>query len=234
MCTVTLALIPNSDRGFVLTSNRDEAVVRETLAPDLYFENGLKMLYPKDRIAGGTWIGMSERERVICLLNGGFVKHVPNPPYRKSRGVVVKELLAFINVKEEIEQYDFKGIEAFTAVIVDWGSDLEFWELVWDGSEMHLRQLSLDSYIWSSALLYSSEEIERRKSMFEEFKKSAEATPGNLLDFHSTEGDDSKEGLIINRGVLKTCSITQISRVDGEVNMWYRDLSKDLETEHRF
>ena len=72
MCTVTI--IPQENNGFVLTSNRDEAPDRVSLAPDFYLVDGIKLLFPKDKM-GGTWIGVSEKNRVVCLLNGAFEKH---------------------------------------------------------------------------------------------------------------------------------------------------------------
>ena len=51
------------------------------------------MIFPKDELAGGTWIGASEKNTVICLLNGGFQNHKRQPEYRHSRGVVVKDFL---------------------------------------------------------------------------------------------------------------------------------------------
>lgn len=91
MCTITFT--PISNHGFILTSNRDEAPGRETLPPEIYNEDGVKLLYPKDAVAGGTWIGVSDRKRVASLMNGGFVAHEPKQSYRKSRGVVLKDIL---------------------------------------------------------------------------------------------------------------------------------------------
>ena len=69
MCTVTY--LPLGDHNFILTSNRDVAPKRETTPPKEYNEVGVKLTYPKDKLAGGTWIGVSEKKRLICLLNGG-------------------------------------------------------------------------------------------------------------------------------------------------------------------
>ena len=73
MCTVTFLPLGNTD--FILTSNRDEQRLRETLPPKIYEEDGVEMLFPKDKVAGGTWIGTSSKKRLVCVLNGGFIKH---------------------------------------------------------------------------------------------------------------------------------------------------------------
>ena len=128
MCTVTL--FPTSDNDFVLTSNRDEAPNRISLEPDFYNIENTTLLFPKDKVAGGTWIGVSEKNRVICLLNGGFKIHKRQPKYRVSRGVVTKDLLITDNIERCIENYNFDDIEPFTVVVADWNSKLKFYELV--------------------------------------------------------------------------------------------------------
>jgi len=73
MCTVSIFSKNNTD--FVLTSNRDEAPNRTALKPEFYTLNNTKVLLPKDELSGGSWIGTSENNRAICLLNGGLYLH---------------------------------------------------------------------------------------------------------------------------------------------------------------
>lgn len=231
MCTVTIVPLPESPEGFVLTSNRDEAVLRKTHPPEIYSEEGSRLLYPKDFEAGGSWIGLSDRKRTICLLNGGFRRHLRNPPYRKSRGLVVREFLATPDFLEIAEEYEFSGIEPFTMVVAEYRQELRLLELVWDGREVHLKHLPLQPGIWSSSLLYAPEEVERRRQKFRAFEKTHPLNPENLLKFHSSSSDLEEEGLIIDRGFLKTCSITQIINRPAGTSLWYRDLATDVVTE---
>jgi uncharacterized protein with NRDE domain len=115
------------------------------------------MLYPRDEVAGGTWIGISERKRVICLLNGAFENHRRKKSYRISRGVVVKDLLAAEDFEKTVDNYEFKDIEPFTIILADWKNQINFIELVWDGMEKHLTALEKQSHLWSSAPLYTGE-----------------------------------------------------------------------------
>lgn len=229
MCTVTLVSLPDQENGFILTSNRDEEVVRKTLPPQEYLENGVPLLFPKDELAGGTWIGISEKRRAICLLNGGFEKHIRKPPYRKSRGLVVKELLTYENLIEEVEKYNLQGIEPFTCVIVEWKGHVEIHELVWDGLKRHLKQLPAGSYIWSSSLLYTKDVAKARREKFQRFLDQEEKTSKNLLDFHTGKGAARDQSLIINKGFLKTCSVTQITNSNSTTTMYYQNLLKDEE-----
>jgi len=152
MCTVTY--IPKENNTFILTSNRDEAVGRTTLVPSFYDIDGVKMLFPKDAVAGGTWIGISEKSRMICLLNGGFENHVKVQDYKMSRGIVVKRLLKADDLSEAINNFDYQGIEPFTIVAIDWSNNLKATELVWDGYKAHITVLDKEPKIWSSSTLY--------------------------------------------------------------------------------
>ncbi|QKX05541.1 hypothetical protein HN014_11650 [Aquimarina sp. TRL1] len=223
MCTVTF--IPTGGDNFILTSNRDEAIERKTLPPDFYKINKTKMLFPKDAVAGGTWIGVSDKNTMICLLNGGFEKHLRLTNYVKSRGVVVKDLLEAVDVKKTIESYELSGVEPFTIIAVNWSSDLLALELVWDGSKKYIRNLGHKTYIWSSSTLYTKEVKEKRIDWFREFEEKNELTKENMLSFHKSRGN-VKDGvnLWIDRGQLKTRSITQVFKNDEVVSMRYEDL----------
>ena len=224
MCTVTF--IPNQNNGFILTSNRDEAPGRETFPPQIYVEEGVKLLYPKDAVAGGTWIGVSDKKRMVCLMNGGFVAHQRKPFYRKSRGLVVKDLLKSDNLKSEIEKYDFNDIEPFTAVLIDWEIETHLFRLTWDDENYHLSKEPLAPQIWSSSPLYPIHLKEKREHWFSEFViNTAKPSEEDMLQFHKTAGDgDLKSSLIMDRGFIKTKSITQIMKNAENVEMRYEDL----------
>ncbi|MEX1384312.1 NRDE family protein, partial [Lutibacter sp.] len=131
MCTVTF--LPLKNNGFILTSNRDETPFRETIPPKKYEEDGVEMVFPKDKLAGGTWIGTSSKNRLVCVLNGAFTKHKRATSYKKSRGIIAKEILKSDNLETYINALDLINIEPFTMVLVDWNNDnLDLFELVWD------------------------------------------------------------------------------------------------------
>ncbi len=224
MCTVTF--IAKGNDNFILTSNRDELPNRKTLSPQEYIEENVKLVYPKDQVAGGTWIGVSERNRLINLLNGGFKPHKRKAYYRMSRGVIVKQLLTAEDVVLKIKLFDFMDIEPFTIVLVDWSSSLKLYRLVWDGVKKHFIELNLGNYIWSSSPLYSPEMKTRREEWLSEFLENNEASSENLLEFHHNAGDGNKViDLQMNRGFIKTVSITQIEKYNNIVKMTYEDLN---------
>lgn len=224
MCTVTF--FPKPYNGFILTSNRDEAPGRNTFSPEIYNEDGVKLLYPKDALAGGTWIGISDKKRAITLMNGGFVAHARKPSYKKSRGVVVKDFLKTVNLKIEVENYNFEDIEPFTAIIVEWKNDVQLFQLVWDGLNIHFSEEPLGPRIWSSSPLYPADLKKKRELWFSGFlSKNISPSEKEILEFHKTAGEgDRYSNLIMDRGVVKTKSITQIIRINDAVEMYYEDL----------
>lgn len=224
MCTVTF--IPRSTNNFILTSNRDESPNRNTLPPEAYEIDGVRLLFPKDELAGGTWIGASDQNRLICLLNGGFEPHEPENNYRMSRGVIVTDLLTKQDAEAAINDYDFTNIEPFTIILVDWNDELRLFELIWDGNDSHFKENMLAPHIWSSSLLYPSEIKRKREAWFTSFLlNNISPDPNELLNFHKTAGDgNAKTNLVMDRGFVKTKSISQFSKNDNNTFIRYEDL----------
>lgn len=222
MCTVSFFYKGGED--FILTSNIDEAVSRKTLPPAKYDVDGVQMIFPKDELAGGTWIGSSEKDRLICLLNGAYEKHVRKPSYRKSRGLVVKELLASDDIVNQLKNYDLTSIEPFTLIVVDWNNGLSLHELVWDEKERVVTKLPLEPKIWSSSTLYTNQMKAVRREWFERVFNGNESQDA-ILDFHENYGVGDKDiDLQIDRGALKTVSITSVKKDKDVVSFSYKDL----------
>lgn len=232
MCTITYLPFSERSDSFVLTNNRDEAISRPADFPQQYREYETQLYYPKDRLAGGTWIGLSERAQLIALMNGAFEKHQRLKNYRKSRGVVVKELLAAKNMIDFFVNCDFTGIEAFFAVAVSWKKELMLYELIWDGHRSFVREKNPEEpVIWSSAMLYAEEQHFKRIRRFQDFIKNsvAEVNARDIWDFHQQKGNKNEEGLIIDRGFLKTTSTSQFIRFGDEQLFRYKELASGRE-----
>ena len=225
MCTVSFI---NSTEGVIITSNRDEKVIRPSaFAPRNYCQNGKNIMYPKDPKAGGTWFVIDEKGTVLVLLNGGKMKHVPGFFYRKSRGLIALDIISNESPKDFWNQINLEDIEPFTLILYQ---DGELYELIWDGflkskTELDHRQ----NYIWSSVTLYPKEIRQKRSNWFFDFlKDKKEISASEMLNFHrNTEQGDSENGLVINReNVLKTLSITQAIIEKNKCVLRYYDLVK--------
>ena len=229
MCTVTF--IPSGDNKYI-TSNRDEKHWRSNaLSPAVYPFTSGNLLFPKDGDAGGTWIAAHENGNAIVFLNGGFVRHTPQPPYRKSRGLILLDLLDTPNPVMAFKTGSLHQIEPFTAVI--WSSG-QLFECRWDGQQKHTAGLSVTQpHIWSSATLYDEAVVEKRKSWFtkwlQQYRKAAQPSPDDILHFHQFTGDgDTHNDLRMNRnGQVFTVSVTLLALTDETTQMHYLDLKNN-------
>ncbi|APY09725.1 hypothetical protein BWZ22_00015 [Seonamhaeicola sp. S2-3] len=233
MCTVTF--IPKSNNDFILTSNRDEAPSRISLLPDFYKIEGVKTLFPKDKLSGGTWIGVSEQNRLVCVLNGGFKTHKRKQKYRKSRGIVAKDFMIADCILSCIEAYNLDDIEPFTIVILDWNNNLKLLELVWDGNKKHISELPLEPKIWSSSTLYNKKMKAERQQWFYDFKANNNLNAYSLIKFHKEGGGKNLDyGVLMNRGFVKTTSITQVEKQTDTVFMFHENLQSGTEINKTF
>ena len=224
MCTVTY--LPIADNQFILTSNRDETPLRKTIPPKKYVEDGVTLTYPKDEIAGGTWIGVSSKNRVVCLLNGGFVNHKRKLPYKMSRGIIVKNILKADNAIAFINDFDFTNIEPFTLILIDWDVKLVTYELVWDGVKKHFKPLAQEPKIWSSSPLYTPEMKAERELWFTNWlENNKKESLKNILEFHKNDSLGTKEtSPKMKRKFVETVSITSIKK-EEKVEISYIDFN---------
>lgn len=229
MCTVTFLPLSNTD--FILTSNRDEQRLRETLPPKIYEEDGVEMLFPKDKVAGGTWIGASSKKRLVCVLNGGFQKHKKKENYSKSRGLIAKELFKENSLQPYLEDLDLLDVEPFTMIVVDWNNhELNLVEVVWDEHEKHITKHKNEPKIWSSSTLYTDEIKELRNNWFQQWLCENEFTSEAILKFHHAETGDKEQAILMKRSYVETVSITSVKKMENTVEMVYEDVGNSKKT----
>jgi len=222
VCTVTYLPI---GRGFVLTHNRDEAPARS--------QHGLSrtgaLLFPQDAKAGGAWIAAARDGRTACLLNGAFVKHRHEPPYRRSRGLVLLDFFEWPDPDDFFERYDLAGIEPFTFLFFQ---SERVVELRWDGARRYVAELPPGQpHFWCSATLYPPDMQTRREGVFRDWlghhsRTAARRLPAALLDLHLTGSvGDPENDYVMNRAErVRTVSVTQVLRQEQRVRMRYVDL----------
>jgi len=233
MCTVTFLPLSNTD--FMLTSNRDEQPQRETLHPKIYEEDGVEMLFPKDKLAGGTWIGVSSKKRLVCVLNGGFQKHKRKDNYTKSRGLIAKELLKENSLQPYLENLDLLGVEPFTMIVLDWNNDeLNLVEIVWDENQKHITTHKNEPKIWSSSTLYTDEIKELRNNWFQQWLTENEFTSEAILQFHHAETGNKEQAVLMKRSYVETVSITSVKKMENTVEMVYEDIVNSYKTTINF
>lgn len=225
MCTVTF--VPVKDRCFI-TSSRDEKATRpRAIAPVIYEGYQATLLYPKDAAANGTWIAMNQNGNAAVLLNGAFVKHEPEYPYRKSRGLVLLDIVAAAEPVDWFAEMNLYKIEPFTIVIFHEG---QLFECRWDGTKKYYLQLQeTKPHIWSSATLYPDDVIAKRREWFDQWlADKSEPAVEDIFSFHQFAGEGDKENdVLMNRdGQMLTVSITGIEMNAEKGAMHYLDLQE--------
>lgn len=233
MCT--LSYLPKADGSFYFTSNRDEKLARaKAILPQLYQHGVNQLLYPKDAQAGGTWLVASSKGYLLCLLNGGLVKHVSSPPYRKSRGLILLEFFKYPSAKAFIKSANFEGIEPFTLIIKGPNS---FHELRWTGITLLVKELdALQPAIWSSVTLYDPAVIVAREEFFKQyFGQLKEVQLEDVINFHQFKGNAEMPHSILMNTLpqTQTLSISALQVNLKHVMFNYFDLLLDAITQVR-
>ncbi|MFT3795254.1 NRDE family protein [Flavobacterium sp.] len=231
MCTVSFV---RSQNKIILTSNRDEEVVRPSLEPKCYAVGNKNVYFPKDPRAGGTWFAVAENANAIVLLNGASERHEWKPPYRKSRGLIVLDLVSADSPIAEWDGIDLDHIEPFTIVLYE---KEKLYQLRWNGTEKESKPLDpAKNYIWSSTTLYPKNIRDNRAQWFEQFLDTRpDVNEAEMFNFHRyTEEGNNESGLVIDRSFLKTLSITQTVIEDNKVSFLHHDLLGQQEFAHSF
>ena len=233
MCTVSFV---STQEKKIITSNRDEKVIRPSaIEPKNYLINNKNIIFPKDEKAGGTWYAVTDNTTVLVLLNGADEKHELKPLYRKSRGLIVLDIISSISPIEEWNLIDLSEIEPFTLVLFQ---ENKLYQLRWNEIEKITTNLDENkNHIWSSSTLYPKNVREQRSKWFYNFLDTKpEISPEEMLNFHQyTEQGNQENGLVINRNnSLKTLSITQTVIEKNKVVLSYLDLQKHKDFTNTF
>lgn len=233
MCTVTY--LPLSSKGYIISSNRDENRQRSASEPASLETHDSTLIFPKDPKSGGSWICSDSSGRSVCLLNGAFKKHKHQPPYRKSRGLVVLEVFNYESFTEFLDTYNLEDIEPFTLILRD---EDQLRELRWDGEKKHITSLAIDkAHLWASSTLYNDELIQKRREWFNLWLRNTKNyNVEDIMAWHRHTGDgDSENDLVMNRnGMVETISISSILNSMDMKSMTHLDLLNETKTEHRY
>ena len=222
MCTVSWIY---DNENFICTSNRDEHISRQSATFPAQVEmNGIQLSFPQDQPAGGTWFAINNIGHLGVLLNGAFNSHFHEPPYARSRGLILLEIMEHQFPVRHFDEMSLKNIEPFT-IITQHQDSLS--ELRWDGIQKYNKELDVKGlHIWSSATLYDKEVILHREKFFEKFiEDTSNFTEEKILAFHQYNHGDSQNGFVIDRGDgLKTVSITQAVMRGASTRLTYKDM----------
>lgn len=192
--------------------------------PAAEIRNGKKIIFPKDPVGGGTWFAVNEDGTTGILLNGAFQKHIPFYPYKKSRGLVLLDLMDAPEGLAYFHNASLEKIQSFTIVFFQ---HKNLYEFRWDEHQKYIQQLDADSnYIWSSVTLYDAAVIEKREKLFQHFiDNNPVINNHSIRDFHGSNFDDIENGFIISRrnGIQTQC-ITQAVVEENSIRLFHHSL----------
>lgn len=92
VCTLAVFAGTFHDHPLVVAANRDEALGRPSLPPELLRSDAPRAFGGRDVTAGGTWLGINEAGLIAGLLNRQV--RMPRNPACRSRGQLCLDLLA--------------------------------------------------------------------------------------------------------------------------------------------
>jgi hypothetical protein len=225
VCTVSY--IPTSD-GIIITSNRDENLSRACAFPPSIESFGkYQLAYPKDPKSSGSWIAIKNTGEAAVLLNGAFENHVKLNSYRKSRGLILLEIMYAKSPEEAFDAINLSEIENFTLLLYKKRRLLEY---RWDGFQKHKESKNAGiPHIWSSATLYPYAVREQREQWFSSWMKSeSDIDQQKVIQFHHSAGNEDQEnGLVMQRSNnISTISISSVKVNSTEVIMRHEDLKE--------
>ena len=224
MCTVTFLPI---DGKLFITSNRDENAKRPlALPPSRHDSNRYSFVCPKDQLAGGTWIAYRNDGSVMVLLNGAFQKHIAQPPYRKSRGLIFWDIFVTKRPAGTFTRINLHDIAPFTMVL--WQND-RLTEMRWDGVRKNLAQKDARTpHIWSSCTVYTQESILSREKHFQQWlAQPKQYSPAEVMQFHlcTRQNEEELESIRINRNnEMLTVSVSCVEMSHRHSHFYYSDL----------
>lgn len=225
MCTLSFYPIRN---GFILTSNRDVDGNRPAALPpeEVWVENR-KLVFPLDPQGKGTWICADDRGRVWILLNGARFKHLSEPPYRMSRGLLLLDP-ALHQDPDAFRQFaNLEGIEPFTLVEASVDS---IRVLRWDGNLREVEELDpAFPHIWSSSTLYAPEVARAREQVFSDWVSENDPLDReDLLAFHlsSGHGNPVDDRVLAFPSGQQTVSVSSLYMQSDFLNWLYLDLAQ--------
>lgn len=100
MCTVVILFRPGHDWPVLLAANRDEALDRPWDAPARHWPDRPEAIAGRDRLAGGSWLGLNDHGVVAAMLNRPG--HLGPAAGKRSRGELTLEALDHADAAEAV------------------------------------------------------------------------------------------------------------------------------------
>jgi len=222
MCTVTF--IPKR-HGFYLGMNRDERIARGPATPPACLESAcIAAIYPRD-IEGGTWIGVNQFGVAFALLNWNDVALDSNIEKRRSRGLLIPELLSCASLQQaqaRIKKLDLSGTLPFRLVAVSTESRM-IQQFQWDTRTLTTEARGWELRHWFSSSLSDQEAAAKRGETCQIAQRHSEA--GSLAwmrKLHRSHlGGPGPFSICVHRKEVETVGYTELICTTDQVECRY-------------
>lgn len=225
MCTVTLL---RHGHRTIVTMNRDELKNRhEGAFCRASTTTGINYLYPVDPVSNGTWLGINALGLGACLLNRYGDTHLSDTRHIISRGTIIPSLLECDSLEQayrKLDQLPLHRFRNFDILLFDESTVLQCTHKNGHGTVKPGtgNRLMLSSSSWNKI-----EVLKFRQRKFIDYasdqKLSAESAESVLCDFHLSNTDDSRFGILMNRPESHTKSVSQIILYPDKISFRYID-----------
>jgi len=236
MCTLSIIELPGG--GYRAVQSRDEQRSRGMAYPPVWrtLESGVRVQYPTDSDAGGTWIAVSDAGVTAGVLNfqtGGK----SNPDASRSRGEIPLMLIeepdleSMLLILHGLDLSVYACFTGFGAVSCDDGMRVLI--VQWDGTELHVVRNDGEGIGGFEPVVVASsglgdEFVQGRVPLFGELV-AQNPSPAAQDAFHGHRWEDGPEySVLMSRADARTVSITTIEVCgDTEPMMGYQELPEN-------
>ncbi|MFW0739899.1 hypothetical protein [Flavobacterium sp. T12S277] len=226
MCTVSFV---NTRGIIILTSNCYEKPTRlGVIKPEKHTVEGKNIVFLKDSKTKGTCCIADEKGTVLFLLKGADMKYDVKLTYRKSRELIVLDVLNHESPKIFWNIINLEDIEPFTLVLYQ---DKRLFQLRWNGLKKESMELDINkNYMWSSATLDFKKNRLKQANLFTTFLEGKKDLLSSILYFFHkyTEANDEEKSSVINSN-KEIKSITQMIIEKNKLIFEYYDLVENKE-----
>ncbi|MDI3309141.1 MAG: NRDE family protein [Acetobacteraceae bacterium] len=120
MCTVVLLHRPGNPWPLILAANRDERLDREWDAPAAHWPDRPGVIAGRDRMGGGSWMGVNRHGLVAAVLNRpGSLGPAPGKRSRGELPLVALDHASAADAAAAISRLDAAGFRTFNMVLAD-------------------------------------------------------------------------------------------------------------------
>lgn len=226
MCTLAWGMGPD---GWWLCFNRDEQRTRSTGEPPAYFRQGRSGgYYPRDPDGGGTWLAVSSKGFAVGLIN-----HYPSEGFhplsgRRSRGLLVPELLVAASAAEAMAALERTHLAAYPPFML-FALDRAGLRLRrWDGRV--LQSSSTDACFLTSSSHAPVEVAEWRQQWWDQQADAWKRSPDGVGKlFRAPNPRQPALGVTMDRPDARTVSQSEISVRHRQLTWLYRAREADGE-----